>query len=171
MNKKNILVIVLLVIVLIAIILIAKKPKDEVVMPGADDTTAVVSSTTTTTTSPNKPAPKPTTPTTPIPANTLVLVSPIGGEMFRTGTKVSVAWDSSVDLTNAMVVVTLMKAGKELTTITEKGGAPADLKTFSWNVTDVSVWGEEGFSLKVTTTGLKKNLTAQSGTFTVVKTP
>lgn len=186
MNRQNkTIAIVVGVIVLLAIIVaVAAKPKNRANEQGIGTENSVPSSevsaentnNTSESASSNTSGTKNTTSTSKVssssgtlPAGTLVVLTPGSGGIFQTGSTLHISWDSSVNLTDAQVVITLMKNGKEIVTITEKGGARADTKGFNWKIPDVSVWGEEGFSIKVTTTGLSKNLSALSGTFTIVR--
>ena len=195
MNTKTVLIVVgVLALIGIAVAVFAGKNKDNIVS-GTNDTTTTVgdalegtgqipintavttggTNKSTTTNSGGTPA-KSTISSTgggtsvnPTPSSALMITNPLGGEILRRDSTVNVTWDTTTDLTKARMVVTLMKDGRELLTLTEKGGVPATDKTFKWKIGDVSIWGEEEFSLKLTTTGLSKNLTAQSGTFTVPK--
>lgn len=158
-SNKGIVIAVIIVIILIAVLVWANKSKTAV--PSTNDATATVTPSTSQSNSAVKTSPA----RTPIPADTLVLLSPVGGEKFNKDQVVKISWDSSVDLTSAKIIITLWKDGKELSVLSEKGGVTATAKEFNWKLPDVSVWGEEGFSIQIQTSGLVKNLKAQSGAF------
>lgn len=174
--RKTWIVLAVIAIIVILIIAIPKKNADESLQTQTDtvtDTsgtgsasgTAGTGTKTGTSTTGTTTAPKP------IPANTLVVITPEEGQIFKVGSTMNIAWDSSVDLSgkNTKVIIKILKDGKEITTLTEQGGWNADPKKFSWKIQDMSLWGEQGFSVSVTTTGLAKNLSARSGTFTIAK--
>jgi hypothetical protein len=163
MNRNNTLItiVVVAIIALIVILIVSANNKNE------EGTTNVSVSQNST--------PTPTSGTNPsgsaLPSNTLTIITPAGGEVYDAGNTVNIAWDASQALADstAKVVITLMQGAKEIAVLTPTGGIDADVEKFSWKVQDLSVWGEEGYSIRIVTTGLSNNLTAVSKVFSVTK--
>ncbi len=169
MNPRKTWIIVAIIAILVIIIALVASNKKTMESDTTVTTPPVEVSNTSTTGTKGTTTTKTTTSTTPLAARTLKLASPVGGEQYKTGAILNIDWDASEDLANATLAITLIKNGQQVAMITGKEGVSVGAGSFKWEVPDLSLWQQEGFSVKLATTNLSKNISVQSGSFTVVK--